>query len=92
MKPNSRYSKNPWVKMNDIWYMQNEGNWIKLKYRGDLSCLSDVFEFMDDDPIERRRRGATITMDYGCMSKLIDRGELIQEDGLTLRQLLGLIN
>ena len=78
--------------MNNIWYMHDEGNWIKLKYRGDLSCLSDVFEFMDDDPIERKRRRATITMDYGYISTLIEKGEIIQEDELTLKQLLKMKN
>jgi hypothetical protein len=88
MVMNLKYSKNQWINMSDTWYMkENDGNWIKLKYRGDLSCLSDVFEFM-----ERRRRGATITMDYGCMGTLIERGELIQEDGLTLKQLLKMKN
>lgn len=65
--------------MDNIWYMLYEdGEWVKLKYRPDLSDLSDVFEFMEDIPSKRFMEGKTITMDYGCMGKLIDKGELKQ--------------
>jgi len=74
--------------MSDIFYMKENNRWVELKFRGDLSGLSDVFEFMEDSPVEdkgdfsrlRYRAGTTLTMDYGCMSTLMEKGELVTED------------
>lgn len=67
--------------MSNIWYYKdNDGEWIKLKYRSDLSALEDVFEFMEDNLLKRFKKGNTIDMYYGSMNNLIERGELITEE------------
>jgi hypothetical protein len=66
--------------MTDIWhYKDGDGEWIKLKYREDLSTLEDVFEFMEDNTPKRFKKGNTINMHYGSMQKLIDTGQLLTE-------------
>ena len=43
--------------MSDVWYYKdNDGEWIKLKYRPDLTSLEDVFEFMEDYPDKRFKK------------------------------------
>ena len=67
--------------MSNIWYYKdNDGEWIKLKYRSDLSALEDVFEFMEDNLLKSFKKGNTIDMYYGSMNNLIERGELITEE------------
>ena len=73
--------------MSNIWYMNEDDEWIKLKYRRDLSALDDVFEFMEDvydkiDGVEypRSKKGMEVSMYYGCMKTLIERGELLTEE------------
>ncbi len=65
--------------MNDIWYMLDDGAWFKIKYRPEISDLSDVFEFMEDYEL-KFKKGQTLTMDYGCMDKQIKNKELITEE------------
>ena len=60
--------------LDKFWYMKEEDKWVKLKYRPDLSDLSDVFEFVEDN-----MKGKTITMDYGTMKSLIDKGVLVDK-------------
>ena len=63
-----------------IWNLKdNDGTWIKLKFRGDLSSLDDVFEYMEDNPSKYIKKGRTLSMYYGSMSKLIENGELIKQ-------------
>ena len=65
----------------NIWYYKDsDGEWIKLKYRLDLTALEDVFEFMEDYPSKRFKKGNTINMYYGSMKNLIDKGELLTEE------------
>ena len=65
----------------NIWYYKdNDGEWIKLTYRLDLTALEDVFEFMEDYPSKRFKKGNTIDMYYGSMKNLIDKGELLTEE------------
>ncbi|MHA2009659.1 MAG: hypothetical protein ACW980_20290 [Promethearchaeota archaeon] len=65
----------------NIWYYKDSvGEWIKLKYRLDLTALEDVFEFMEDYPSKRFKKGKTIDMYYGSMKELIDKGELLTEE------------
>ena len=65
----------------EIWYYKDsDGEWIKLKYRPDLTSLEDVFEFMEDYPSKRFKKGNTIDMYYGSMKNLIERGELLTEE------------
>jgi hypothetical protein len=67
--------------MSDVWYYKdNDGEWIKLKYRPDLTSLEDVFEFMEDYPDKRFKKGNTIDMYYGSMKNLIKKGELLTEE------------
>lgn len=67
--------------MSDIWYYKDDdGEWIKLKYRSDLSALEDVFEFMEDSQPKRFKKGNTIDMYYGSMKNLMERGELLTEE------------
>ncbi len=67
--------------MSDVWYYKdNDGEWIKLKYRADLTALEDVFEFMEDNLPKRFKKGNTIDMYYGSMKNLIERGELLTEE------------
>jgi len=67
--------------MINIWYYKdNDGDWIKLKYRTDLTSLEDVFEFMEDNESKRFKKGNTIDMYYGSMKNLIEKGELLTED------------
>ena len=67
--------------MSNIWYYKdNDGDWIKLKYRLDLTALEDVFEFMEDYTSKRFKKGNTIDMYYGSMKNLIERGELLTEE------------
>jgi hypothetical protein len=66
------------------WYVEDDGVWHKLLYLPDQSCLSDVFEYMEDyiSPKKyghRHKKGMTITMDYGCMGNLIEKGELVSK-------------
>tara|TARA_R110000824_G_scaffold274553_3_gene463315 strand:- start:2165 stop:2383 length:219 start_codon:yes stop_codon:yes gene_type:complete len=72
--------------------MNEDDEWIKLKLRNDLSGLDDVFEFMEDvyDKIDgvkypRSQKGMTVSMYYGCMKTLIEKGELITEEEYTQR-------
>jgi hypothetical protein len=72
-----------WVKMSkdDIYYMyddQDGEKWIKVIWRRDLSALSDEFVFLED--CGYTRKGTGLTMDYGCMGKLIEKGELLTEE------------
>ena len=65
----------------NIWYYKDcDGEWIKLKYRLDLTALEDVFEFMEDYTSKRFKKGNTIDMYYGSMKNLIERGELLTEE------------
>jgi hypothetical protein len=73
--------------MNNIYYLIDDDEWIKLKYRGDLSALDDVFEFMEDifyniDGVKRLRAkvGDPVSMYYGTMNTLIEKGELLTEE------------
>ena len=67
--------------MSDIWYYKdNDGEWIKLKYRTDLSTLEDVFEFMEDNLLKRFKKGNTIDIYYGSVGNLIERRELLTEE------------
>ena len=67
--------------MSDIWYYKDDdGEWIKLKYRPDLTALEDVFEFMEDNLPKRFKKGNTIDMYYGSMKNLIERKELLTEE------------
>tara|TARA_R110000822_G_scaffold37573_1_gene105172 strand:- start:267 stop:500 length:234 start_codon:yes stop_codon:yes gene_type:complete len=67
--------------MNNIWYYKdNDGDWIKLKYRWDLTALEDVFEFVEDYPSKRFIKGNTIDLYYGSMKNLIERRELLTKE------------
>ena len=67
--------------MGGIWYYRdNDGEWIKLKYRPDLSTLEDVFEFMEDNLLKRFKKGNTIDIYYGSVGNLIERRELLTEE------------
>lgn len=65
--------------MSDIWYMLDDGAWFKIKYRPEISDLSDVFEFMEDYNL-RFKKGQTLTMDYGCMDNRVKNKGLITEE------------
>ena len=65
--------------MSNIWYMLDDGAWFKIKYRPEISDLSDVFEFMEDYRL-RFKKGQTLTMDYGCMDNRVKNKELITEE------------
>lgn len=67
--------------MNNIWYLKDDdGQWIKLKYRPDLSGLEDVFEHMEEDLSKFIKKGGTVNMYYGTMKTLMDKGELLTEE------------
>ncbi len=45
-----------------------------------MICLADdVFEYMEDNPSKYIKKGTTLSMYYGSMSKLIENGELIKQ-------------
>ena len=72
-----------WVKMNksDIFYMYDDQDGekrIQVIWRGDISALSDEFVFLED--CGYARKGTGLTMDYGCMRNMIDKGELLTEE------------
>ena len=68
---------------NDIFYINWEGEWLKVKYLREKSDLSDLFEFMEDFKDLKRyihvKKGLQLTMDYGCMNKELNEGRLLPQ-------------
>lgn len=64
----------------DIWWYKDDDQWIKLKYRGDISSLEDMFEFMEDIPNKHIKKGNIVSMYYGSAKTLRERGELLTDE------------
>jgi hypothetical protein len=70
--------------MSEIWYHWHEYvGWVKLKHRPDLSGLDDMFEYVDTfEPFYRN--GMRLSVEYGCLNKLMESGDFMTEENFIL--------